>query len=585
MKYEHPSLLEIKRLPYFSRIARLGSHAEIKVTLPEVAEILITSPRNARTLLKQMSESGWLEWVPAIGRNKKSSLYLNYSLAELTHHLAQAQMALGEYQTALELVDNDRSVFERLLVTTSGAQLREDAVHIQLTYDRRFSRLLPHVAHRNGERFLMRQIYSCLTKCDSNGFISPDLAHHWSYDEIALTWTFFLRPGIAFHDGQPIDAEQVAELFQALKPLPWYRDELGHIENINVKSKTCLVFQLSKPDRGLSGLLSGIKYSIQPAQQLTSEDTANGSGIFKIQEHSQHSLTLEAYENFHGYRALPESVTIWHTPEQNIPYLLEKLKKPKAQHKQVSEDTNQEKSAVRLEDGCMVAIYNARNNRLTDAQKSTLNRLIAKVREPMQEALALSTPPNRKPPSYAFNLLPSWTKVSRLIASMDAMPKTLSIAYFTHKGLEICAQNMAQVFESAGIRCTLNEMSHAQLYQLAQSGELTDDLILTSLNFDDNRPASLFSWMASDPLLMTSLNEKEQGWMIESLDNMRASLNYTDYLKELESIATSLISSFKLLPLFHHTQTIQFEDIFKGVRINAWGWPHLQDIWYFESKA
>lgn len=43
MKYEHPSLLEIRRLPYFSRIAALGSHLELKVTLPEVAELMITS--------------------------------------------------------------------------------------------------------------------------------------------------------------------------------------------------------------------------------------------------------------------------------------------------------------------------------------------------------------------------------------------------------------------------------------------------------------------------------------------------------------------------------------------------------------
>lgn len=226
----------------------------------------------------------------------------------------------------------------------------------------------------------------------------------------------------------------MAELFEKLKAETWYQDELKHLDSVVAKGKTCLVFKLTKPDLGLPGLVSGIKYSIQPAKQLANPESISGSGIFKIKEHSQHALTLEANENFHGFRALPESVTIWYTPEQNIPYLLERLQSPEQTSEQVATDTNQEKSIARIEDGCLVTLYNGTSKKLSDGQKSTLNQLIASVREPMREGLKRTTPPNRKPPSDAFNLLPSWTRVSKLGSTDELLPRELSIAYFTHKG-------------------------------------------------------------------------------------------------------------------------------------------------------
>ncbi|GAM60917.1 putative transport protein [Vibrio ishigakensis] len=140
----------------------------------------------------------------------------------------------------------------------------------------------------------------------------------------------------------------MAELFEKLKAETWYQDELKHLDSVVAKGKTCLVFKLTKPDLGLPGLVSGIKYSIQPAKQLANPESISGSGIFKIKEHSQHALTLEANENFHGFRALPESVTIWYTPEQNIPYLLERLQSPEQTSEQVATDTNQEKASLAL---------------------------------------------------------------------------------------------------------------------------------------------------------------------------------------------------------------------------------------------
>jgi peptide/nickel transport system substrate-binding protein len=44
--------------------------------------------------------------------------------------------------------------------------------------------------------------------------VEPALATHWTVDEQGKTWTFFLRRGVRFHDGTPLDADAVVFSFE-----------------------------------------------------------------------------------------------------------------------------------------------------------------------------------------------------------------------------------------------------------------------------------------------------------------------------------------------------------------------------------
>ncbi|MGC3834297.1 ABC transporter substrate-binding protein [Moritella viscosa] len=169
----------------------------------------------------------------------------------------------------------------------SGAVQREGRLHIQLTYARSFSALLPHIALRNSERFLLRQVYCCLVQCDKNGVISPQLAHHWVYNAELQRWRFYLRPALTFHDGSTINADKIAELFNRLKRLATYKTELAHVIHISAINPLCIDFQLDQPDPGFAGLVADVKYSIQPYSQLNATTAIVGSGAFKVQEHTQ----------------------------------------------------------------------------------------------------------------------------------------------------------------------------------------------------------------------------------------------------------------------------------------------------------
>ena len=62
------------------------------------------------------------------------------------------------------------------------------------------------------EVFMMRQVYEGLTVYNTPGeepLILPGLATSWSTSDDGLTWTFNLRKGVKFHDGEPFNAAAV----------------------------------------------------------------------------------------------------------------------------------------------------------------------------------------------------------------------------------------------------------------------------------------------------------------------------------------------------------------------------------------
>lgn len=65
----------------------------------------------------------------------------------------------------------------------------------------------------NGDIFSYNQIYSGLVRSDPTGQtnqIVPSLAERWTISSDGKTYTFFLRPGIKFSNGQPVTADDVA---------------------------------------------------------------------------------------------------------------------------------------------------------------------------------------------------------------------------------------------------------------------------------------------------------------------------------------------------------------------------------------
>ncbi len=584
-------LVDLKLFRYYSRLVSMGVGVELAVTLADVAESLVSSVRHARTLLNNMNDLGWLSWTPKVGRNQRSLLFLHYDLDQLQVKLAEGLISEEKYDSALAVLDGDHCAFGLVLQQTSGATLREGRLHVQLTYKRRLSSLLPHIPQRNSERFLLRQIYSCLVSCDENGRLHAQLAHYWKCDEKALRWTFYLRPGLTFHDGKIIDAQEIAALFSQMKKTAEYDIELAHVNSVSALQPLCVEFELNSTDSGFGALLADVKFSIQPAPQLskTSQALVVGSGPFQVTEHSDERLLLQAFERFYGCRVFADKVTIWLLGSNSKSFskalIKQKTRYDAPEYQKVIGEVNCDSAQLnknakhsRIEDGCLFILSNQRKYCAgSDPMPSSRLAGCLDVHTILDH---LKTRKGERKAVAAFNFLPDWVKIN-IHKKMEAqpLPSHIEIAVYDQNALINCANAVSDVLKLQGVSCNINRYSYASLYQNAVNNNLEEDLILLSVNLDDNRPSSAYLWFLADPLLHHCLSAAQSERLRAELINIRSTRAVDTYMDELESLATSMIYEGCMLPLLHSRQTLQFDGVLEGVKITCWGWPAIQEVW------
>ncbi|WP_273860331.1 SgrR family transcriptional regulator [Photobacterium sp. GSS17] len=625
---------DLNLLRYYARLTPMGVGEAIKTSLPDISDSLFTSLRHARSLLAQMQEAGWLLWQPKVGRNQRSTLLLNRDLGDLKQELAAERIREGKYEKARAILDDDNLAFSRLLQNTSGASMREGRLHIQLTYKRPFERLVPHQIQRSSERFFLRQIYCCLVSSDREGHLKPELAHHWHYDADNLQWTFYLRPGLVFHNGTPIDADTIATLFTRLSSLTEYQTEMAHVISVSAPQPQTVVFTLSEPDLGFGGMISGVRYSIQPPGQVNHAQTPAvvGCGPFEVIEHTATQLRLQAFDRYYGCRALTDQVTIWLIDEQDqrqphirtnhpdIPYpnanippaetckelegtapigmpgsldstsgnTTKNTTQPWADSAnseaacnyylapKLSDPTCEENLHSQVEDGCMFILFNQQSaHALTSAQRRYLSSFLS--------ADKLAEHLNQRGAQFgsvlAGNLLSHWHVITRPQAPFSKLPKQLSIAVYDYTALKNCAYGIQALLEPEGIRVKVNVYAYRDLIERCQQHLLTEDMVVTNINLDDNRHASAFSNLFNNAVLHHCIGEQASQWFQHSLRQLRASTPLEHYLDALEPIASTLITEYWLTPLFHHRQTLRFKGVLKDVELTNWGWPDIKNVW------
>jgi peptide/nickel transport system substrate-binding protein len=99
----------------------------------------------------------------------------------------------------------------------------------------------------------------------------PMLASSWEHDDAGTTWTFHLRPGVRWHDGEPFTAEDVAFTFDAIYD-PKVPNSLKHVLTVGGKRVEVEVvdpltvrLHLAEP---FAPLLNSIGFAILPKHLL-----------------------------------------------------------------------------------------------------------------------------------------------------------------------------------------------------------------------------------------------------------------------------------------------------------------------------
>lgn len=151
-----------------------------------------------------------------------------------------------------------------------------------------------------------------LVAFDEQGNYTGALAESWESQD-AQTWTFKLKPGITWHDGQPVTAADVAFSLEYLPAkIPVYQSHFQQIETVEAPDDQTVIVKLNEPNaRILANLVvlrtlpKHIFASIDNPKEFNDKQATIGCGpyIFESFDEAAGVLTFRANENY--YRGTP----------------------------------------------------------------------------------------------------------------------------------------------------------------------------------------------------------------------------------------------------------------------------------------
>ena len=112
-------------------------------------------------------------------------------------------------------------------------------------------------AHWSGPTWdTFRLCYDFLTWYDEDYKPTPDLASEWSTSPDGKVWTFTIREGMKWSDGEPLTANDIAYTYnRILETEHWaYNQYLVGVQNVEAPDDTTLVITCDKPNAGMLAL-------------------------------------------------------------------------------------------------------------------------------------------------------------------------------------------------------------------------------------------------------------------------------------------------------------------------------------------
>lgn len=161
----------------------------------------------------------------------------------------------------------------------------------------------PHHNHSFESTWPNSQIYSRLTRVTHDMELEPDLASSWAPSDDGLTWTFEIRDGVKFHNGEDCTAVDAMRSYERLldpeEGVP-VRSQYEMIESVEAPSDTELIFNLSSVYADFAAILAGARALVFPVdltESLTLEPV--GSGPYRLKQlQAGERAVLERFDEY-----------------------------------------------------------------------------------------------------------------------------------------------------------------------------------------------------------------------------------------------------------------------------------------------
>ncbi|WP_262296773.1 ABC transporter substrate-binding protein [Microvirga sesbaniae] len=162
----------------------------------------------------------------------------------------------------------------------------------------------PHRARTFVGRIVFTSLCNKLVDITPDLKFTPELATEWSWSDDGKSLTFKLRPGVKFHDGEPLNAAAVKANIDRARTLPdsLRKSELTSVDNVEAVDDLTVKVNLSRADATLLSQLSDRAGMIMSPKALASADFGQKpvcSGPYKFVERVQNDrIVLEKFADY-----------------------------------------------------------------------------------------------------------------------------------------------------------------------------------------------------------------------------------------------------------------------------------------------
>ena len=170
----------------------------------------------------------------------------------------------------------------------------------------------PHQTVAAGTREVLFNIFEGLVKPNSDGEMIPAVAEKYTLSEDGTTYTFTLREGVKFHNGQTVTAEGVVYSINRCAAVPEGQEKplvaaFSAVKSVEALDEKTVAVTIAQRDLEF---ISYMTAAIIPADYENQDTAPVGTGPFRfVSRTPQQDFVMERFEDYWGAPAWLDKVT------------------------------------------------------------------------------------------------------------------------------------------------------------------------------------------------------------------------------------------------------------------------------------
>lgn len=579
--------------------AHIREETGFPVTMNQIAEALNCTPRNAKLILNKLIVLKWIYFTPGRGRGHTSELLFLKRKQEILQIEAAELIKAGNTQEAFELVAHfgdgvaDRERFVEWLTKYFGYQV-ESAENqyvetLKLPIFRSINTLDPKDVFYALDSHLVQQIFRPLVEYDfQSGEIRGSIAHHWSRNDEATEWTFYLRKGVQFHHGRELTAYDVRFSLERLQsPDSKQQWLVQSIEAIEIITPYVIRVKCKRANYLLLHFLSFTPMSIVPKDryELPMENRPAlpiGCGPYTVDALKPGMCALEAFPAYFQGRAFIDRIEILIVPELQGEFTFE----PKSEYLMVHSGETAKQSVENWQEdvglrGTSAFSINIRKPgvlqdvSLRKALTWAINRqkLVTELREsrhyPSRSLLKLGEPVLHDP---------VWKYAEARQALQQSSYQGEKLQLYTYARHAPDAFWLQKEYAKIGIQLEVNLVTWADM--LLDSFKDQADLILFEAMVSEGIMRNLETYQSPFSFVRSHLGEELAATVDHLIENLLAQPDERARVDQLNHIEQLLLDEFAMVFLVYKSISTLSPPTMQGVQMSSNGWVNFKDIWY-----